>query len=343
MGAEDELLARRHVVGVVLHEGGAAGSPGFRHRLQSAQQHRGLPVALAAEAVAVGHEPLHGQAGQLAQAAEVLEVRGERLEAALLQEGAQAQLDPGRVTQRVVALAEQLGGHGVLLGIFLDQRRHVGVRGRVHHLDQVVDAVGVDRDAEAQLRLHLVALGDRHVAHVVAEAGQLERAHLGQALGGAQPGQDARAHGRIAHVPGHGLARHAEPGLDVPELAVAVRGLVQVHEVHVDGGPRQLDVGLRVQVQQRLAQRVEPGDPHLGRGEGVHPRDHAGALVVRVGFEHDPPDGRGVGQDGLPLHRHGQLLGDAPRLLGHLAQRVLAVQSLAAGQKPDVQRGLLCP
>ena len=30
-------------------------------------------------------------------------------------------------------------------------------------------------------------------------------------------------------------------------------------------GPRQLDVGLRVQVQQRLAQRVQPGDPHLGR------------------------------------------------------------------------------
>ena len=42
----------------------------------------GLPVALAAEAVAVGHQPLHGEARQLAQPAEVLEVRGERPEAA---------------------------------------------------------------------------------------------------------------------------------------------------------------------------------------------------------------------------------------------------------------------
>ena len=40
-----------------------------------------------------------------------------------------------------------------------------------------------------------------------------------------------------ADVPGDGLAGHAEPGLDVAELAVAVRGLVEVHEVHVDRRP----------------------------------------------------------------------------------------------------------
>jgi hypothetical protein len=33
-------------------------------------------------------------------------------------------------------------------------------------------------------------------------------------------------------------------------------------------------VELRVQVQQRLAQRAQPGDPHLRRREGVHPDDH---------------------------------------------------------------------
>jgi len=37
------------------------------HRLHGGQQGRRLPVALAAEAVAVGHQPLDGQAGQLAQ------------------------------------------------------------------------------------------------------------------------------------------------------------------------------------------------------------------------------------------------------------------------------------
>jgi hypothetical protein len=63
---------------------------------------------------------------------------------------------------------------------------------------------------------------------------------------------------RVGDVADDGLARDAEARLDVAELAVAVGGLVEVHEVEVDLGPRQLDVRLRVQVQQRLLQRVEP-------------------------------------------------------------------------------------
>ena len=106
------------------------------HRLQRAQQDRGLPVALAAEAVAVGHQPLHGQAGQLPQPAEVLEVRGERAEAAGVEEVPQAELDPGGVAQRVVPLPA-----GAQLGVR---------RGRCpsYSLDQLVDlrvGDGVDR------------------------------------------------------------------------------------------------------------------------------------------------------------------------------------------------------
>jgi hypothetical protein len=68
-------------------------------------------------------------------------------------------------------------------------------------------------------------------------------------------------------------------------LAVAVRGLVEVHEVHVDVGPGQVAVELRVQVAERLAQRAEAGDPHLGGREGVHPQDHAGATRIGVGLQ----------------------------------------------------------
>ena len=74
---------------------GAAREPGA-HDLGGAHQDRGLPVALGAEAVAVGHQPLHGQAGQLPQRSEVLEVGGERPEAAGLEEGPEPQLDRGR-------------------------------------------------------------------------------------------------------------------------------------------------------------------------------------------------------------------------------------------------------
>ena len=117
---------------------------------------------------------------------------------------------------------------------------------------------------------------------------------------GPRPRGDPALDRRVAHVAGDGLARHAQAGLDVPELAVAVGGLVQVHEVHVDGVPRQSDIGLRVQVKQRLLQRAQAGDPHLGRGEGVHPGDHADAGVLGVGLQADPPDSVGVDQHGLP-------------------------------------------
>ena len=92
------------VVGVVLHEARAAGQAGA-HDVRGAHEDRGLPVALGAEAVAVGHEALHGEARQLLQRAEVFEGRGEGAEAARLEERAQAELDRGAVAQRLVAVA----------------------------------------------------------------------------------------------------------------------------------------------------------------------------------------------------------------------------------------------
>jgi hypothetical protein len=135
------------------------------------------------------------------------------------------------------------------------------------------------------------------------------------------------------------LRGHAQPGLDETELTVAVRGLVEVHEVHVDGRPRQRPVVLGVQVQQRLAQRVQAGDPHLGRGERVHPGDHAQAGRVGVGLQHGLADGARVGE-----HRLADDLGaqagvgeqalDLGGLGGHLVERLRAVEVLAAGQEP---------
>ena len=70
--AEDALVAGHEVVGVVLHQARAAGQA-RAHHVRDAHEDRGLPVALGAEAVALGHEPLHGEAGQLLQRAEVFE------------------------------------------------------------------------------------------------------------------------------------------------------------------------------------------------------------------------------------------------------------------------------
>ncbi len=75
----------------------------------------------------------------------------------------------------------------------------------------------------------------------------------------------------------------------------------------------------------------------------MHPRDHAGAGVVRVRLQHDAADGRRVGEHRLPLDADRQGVRDPPGLLGHLPQCVRAVQPLAAGQEPCRHRVLLCP
>ena len=92
----------------------------------------------------------------------------------------------------------------------------------------------------------------------------------------------------------------AEAGLDVAELAVAVGGLVEVHEVEVDVRPRQFHVGLGVQVQQGLPEQVQALDPHLGGRERVHPGGHADYGVVGVRFERGAADGVRVRQYRLP-------------------------------------------
>ena len=99
------------VVGVVLHEGDAA-VEALAHGLDDAHERRRLPVALGAEAVAVGHQPLGADAGQLLEAAEVLEGVDEGTEAALGQERPQAQLDARGVAQGLAPVAVRAAASG---------------------------------------------------------------------------------------------------------------------------------------------------------------------------------------------------------------------------------------
>ena len=159
--------------------------------------------------------------------------------------------------------------------------------------------------------------------------------------GGAGPGRDLRDDTGIGHVADNGLAGDSETGLDVAELAVPVRGLVEVHEVHVDGGPGQFDVCLGVQVQQGLSQQVEAGDPHFGRAERVHPGDDTDHSVISVGVKGHPANRLRILQHRLPLNRdrnlgcHAERIGNGPRLLGDLRKGLFAIEPLASGEKPD--------
>ena len=87
------------------------------------------------------------------------------------------------------------------------------------------------------------------------------------------------------------------PGEDVGIFPVSMSTLIQVHEVHVHGVPRNLLVVLGMEVQKRLAESLEAPDPHLGRRESVHPGDDSDALGIGFGPAHHVQDlGRGVGR-----------------------------------------------
>ena len=75
--------------------------PGRPADITSIEPHqRGrLPITLAAEAVAIGHQSLDCEARQLSQAAEVLEVRRERGEPAVLEEVAEPGFDACGIPQ----------------------------------------------------------------------------------------------------------------------------------------------------------------------------------------------------------------------------------------------------
>ena len=114
-----------------------------------------------------------------------------------------------------------LGGHVVLVAVRLDELVHVGVGRRVDTGDEVAHAVRVDAEPEPPLRLELVALGDRDLAHVVAEAGDAT-ASQSSALA-ACPDADPVLDGCIGPVPDHDRAFEPKPGREEPELAVAMR------------------------------------------------------------------------------------------------------------------------
>ncbi len=206
-------------------------------------------------------------------------------------------------------------------------------------------AVAVDREPEAHFGADLVTVSDRDLAHIVAEADEPCALPVVPGACRAHPRGEPVVHLRVLPVANHDLPAEAQAGVDEPRLAIAVRGLVEVHEVHVDRAPRQVAVELRVEMNEGFAQRGKAADPHFRRREGVHPQHKARAFRVGVGGETDGADFFRRLDD----RRENDLERDAPRRIQpgdhrlrvrrDLLQGFGAVEVLAAGDEPDFGRG----
>ena len=117
------------------------------------------------------------------------------------------------------------------------------------------------------------------------------------------------------------LAGFAQPRADIAELAVAVGGLVEVHEIHVDRGPGQVAVELRMEMGHRLIERRRPAI-HILAGEKVciqqiSPTQFGAALASRQTCRIDS----GVVTTGLNTTRTGS---PAEALSSSTTRRLLA-------------------
>ena len=140
----------------------------------------------------------------------------------------------------------------VALLVFAGQRLDLGVGDRIHLGHEIADAVAVGRESELHFGRNLVALGDRDLAHVVAETAEFRPLPIVPGARRAHPGADAVLDLRVGPMADDDLARETHAGVDEARLPVAVRGLVQVHEVHVDRVPGQVATELGVEMDERL-------------------------------------------------------------------------------------------
>src|ERR1700728_4855638 len=134
---------------------------------------------------------------------------------------------------------------------------------------EIANAVAVGRETELHFRRNLVAFGDRDLAHVVAEAAEFGALPIMPGARRAHPGADAVLDLRIGPMADDDLTRDTHAGVDETRLPVAVRRLVQVHEVHVDRIPREITTELGVEMDERLLKRIQPAYPHLRRRKRV--------------------------------------------------------------------------
>ena len=253
--AEHHRTPALEVVGVVLHEAGAAGQA-VGHQLHRAHQCSSLPVSLCAKAKVIHHQSLDRETRELCEAVQILEVGGEAFEIALFEKMPQPCLNAGPLTQGLILAAStaQRWRHLVPFIIVLHELINLAVSHLVHILDEIAYAVAGDIISQPDLGFHLIPFSDSHFAHIVAEAGDLRPLSVVPGTGSARPRSQACLDIFILPVPYDNLSVQAHPAADEPEFAVSVGGLVQIHEVHVDFRPRYIAIVLRVHVRERLLQ-----------------------------------------------------------------------------------------
>ena len=174
----------------------------------------------------------------------------------------------------LVTDGSHIGSIDLILGFVLCHQSIDFILGNfVHDLDQITHGPGIHLPAQLGLDFHLVALGNSHFPHIVAEAHDLQIPGHSHANGGLHPAADAVQDLGILPVACDDLPGHPQPSSNEAMLPVTMGGLVQIHEIHVDLVVGDLLVVLGSKVAVRLLQVCQTVDPHFRGRESVAPGD----------------------------------------------------------------------
>jgi len=288
VGLKDGAFFSVEVEGVVFQEGTATWQA-LTHHPHGADKGGRFPVSFGSETIPFSHEALGSKTHELIHAFEFVEAGGKRFGALIFQETAQTDfLSSGCPDMAVVGTAlGSIGGHFVNTGVFVDQGIDFSFRYGIDVRNEFGNGGIVYVVTQTDFGFHLVTVGYSYVVHVVTETDDTHILSIGPTGANAHPNGYLFLGAFVVPVADNHLAGFAQTTGDVTEFAVSVGTLVEVHEVHVHGGPGDLFVVLGVQVQQGLLEVHQPMNPHLGGRERMHPGDDTDALGVTVGGTHD--------------------------------------------------------
>src|SRR5512146_1034439 len=110
------------------------------------------------------------------------------------------------------------------------------------YTDKVSHTKATNRIAQSELCFDFVAFRNSYLAHVIAEAGDLESLRVVPGARRSRPDFNFTDNVGVLPITNNDLVFKPHPAHAEPELAVSMCRLVQVHEVHVDRGPREFPI-----------------------------------------------------------------------------------------------------
>jgi hypothetical protein len=212
---------------------------------------------------------------------QIFESGSEGFEAACLQKVAHADFDARTIAQRCVALATgtQRRNNIVLVEISLHHLVDFDITGIVDCLDQIAHPVTIHIISKFYLSLDLVAFGHGYITHVVAKACNFCALPISPRGRSTRPHAQLHLHIIIPPMTNNDLALQSHAAANEAKLTVTMCCLIEIHEIHVNLSPGNFAIVLRVQMCERLFEQAQPGNPHLGGRERVHPGNETNTVL----------------------------------------------------------------